>query len=143
MCWKPLIGDRQLVVAEALGGAYDSAYGRVAGLTGVPIVLGWENHESQWRGSTYPQVVGSRSQDIPALYTDLRWEAAQDIIQRYGIDYIFYGQSERIKYSSAGEEKFVENLEAVCPITDGNGRVISVFYRVTDQALQPALVGSE
>lgn len=143
MCWKPLIGDRQLVVVEALGGAYDSAYGRVAGLTGVPIVLGWENHESQWRGSTYPQVVGSRSQDIPALYTDLRWEAAQDIIQRYGIDYIFYGQSERIKYSSAGEEKFIENLEAVCPMTDSDGRVVSVFYRVSDQALDAVLVGSE
>jgi YYY domain-containing protein len=143
LCWQKLVGDRQMIVAEALGGAYDSAFGRVAGLTGAPIVLGWENHESQWRGSTYPQVVGSRGQDIPALYSDLRWETAQQIIQRYGIDYIFYGQSERAKYSSAGEEKFIENLEAVCPITDGNGRIVSVFYRVTDRALQATFAGSE
>jgi YYY domain-containing protein len=140
MCWKQLVNDRQTVVAEALGGPYDSAYGRVAGLTGAPIVLGWENHESQWRGPTYGQVVGSRGQDIPALYSDLRWDVAQEIIRRYGIDYIFYGQSERFKYSSAGEEKFQENLEAVCPFTDSDGRVISVFYRVTDQAIQTAQI---
>lgn len=137
-CFENLATEPNLVVAEALGPAYNSGYGRVAGLTGVPIVMGWENHERQWRGSTYDQTAGSRGQDIPLLYTDLRWDFAKEIIQRYGIDFIFYGSSERASYSSAGEDKFRENLEAVCPITDVNGRTLSVFYRVTDAALAVA-----
>ncbi len=134
-CFEGLALEPDLVVAEALGPAYNSGYGRVAGLTGVPIVLGWENHERQWRGATYGEVAGSRGQDIPLLYTDLRWESAQEIIRRYSIDYIFYGASERASYSSAGEDKFRENLEAVCAVTDDGGRPLSVFYRVTDPDL--------
>jgi uncharacterized membrane protein len=117
------------VVAEAIGGAYNPAFGRVAALTGVPIVLGWENHENQWRGATYPAVAGTRAQDIPRLYTDLRWDEVQGIVKRYSIDYIFYGTSERSTYGSAGEDKFRENLQPIC---ENNG---SVFYRVTTAAL--------
>ncbi|MBZ0293588.1 MAG: DUF2298 domain-containing protein, partial [Anaerolineae bacterium] len=123
-CFGALVNGDDVVVAEAIGGAYDSAFGRVAALTGIPVVLGWENHEGQWRGPTYGMVVGSRPSDIAELYTDLRWDVAEEIIQRYGIDYIFYGSSERLKYGAAGEEKFEANLEAVC---DTGG---SRFYRV-------------
>ncbi len=133
MCWKDRVGDdRTLVVAEAIGPAYNPQYGRVAGLTGVPIVLGWENHERQWRGATYDQTAGTRSGDISQLYNDLRWDMVVPIIQRYGIDYIFYGNSERSAYGSAGEEKFRENLEPVCQFET------SVFYRVTNAAVQSA-----
>ncbi|MBL8156490.1 MAG: hypothetical protein JNM70_20085, partial [Anaerolineae bacterium] len=137
-CWAEQVSDRDVVVAEALGPAYNSNYGRVAGLTGAPIIMGWANHQRQWRGPTYGQVAGSREEDIPTLYTDLRWETAQEIIERYGIDYIFYGVSERDQYSSGGEEKFIENLEPMCPITDSSGRIVSVFYRVTQDRLQAA-----
>ncbi len=135
MCWQKQIGDQQTVAVEALGGAYDPNFGRVAGLTGVPLVLGWENHESQWRGSTYPAVAGSRGTDIPNLYTDVRWETAQTIIKKYGIGYIFYGSSERIKYGIAGEEKFIDHLQPVCSVIDGSGQTASVFYRVDSTAL--------
>ncbi|MCA0453384.1 MAG: DUF2298 domain-containing protein [Chloroflexi bacterium] len=130
MCWQNLIGDKQTVVAEALGGAYDSHFGRVAALTGVPLVLGWENHENQWRGSTYASIAGTRGSDIPTLFTDVRWEMAQPIIERYNIGYIFYGTSERGKYGTAGEEKFLERLQPVCSVADANGQITSVFYRV-------------
>ncbi|HKZ69542.1 MAG TPA: DUF2298 domain-containing protein, partial [Anaerolineales bacterium] len=38
------------VIAEAVGGSY-SEYARVAAHTGLPTVLGWPWHETQWRGS--------------------------------------------------------------------------------------------
>lgn len=133
MCLRDEIGDEPVVVAEAIGGAYNPNYGRVAGLTGNPIVLGWENHERQWRGSTYDAAAGSRAQDIQQLYTDLRWDFVAPIAQKYNIDYIFFGSSERSTYGSAGEDKFREVLEPVC---DQQG---SVFYKVTDVALQVAL----
>ncbi len=137
-CFQQVVGDnRQVVAAEALGGAYNPAYGRVAALTGVPVVLGWENHERQWRGSTYDAAAGTRAQDIPTLYGDLRWDAAQAIIDRYGIDYVFYGSSERQAYGSIGEDKFIENAQAVCPVTDSAGDVMSVFYRVR-RSTEPA-----
>ena len=99
-------------------------------LAGIPIVLGWEGHQSQWRGATYPQIVGTRRADIEMLYNDLRWEVAQAIIERYSIDYIFYGDTERFgtseqaAYVPAGEEKFRENLQVVCEVET------SLFYRV-------------
>jgi YYY domain-containing protein len=132
MCWRDQLGDKRAVVAEAIGGPYNANFGRVAGLTGNPVVLGWENHERQWRGSTYDAAAGTRSQDIQQLYTDLRWDFVVPILQKYHIDYVFYGSSERGTYSSAGEDKFRENLEPVC---EKQG---SVFYRVTDAALQLA-----
>src|SRR5262249_39044891 len=38
------------VLAEATGPAYTD-YSRVGGATGLPTVLGWDNHEGLWRGS--------------------------------------------------------------------------------------------
>lgn len=129
MCLSELVGNEQVVVAEAIGPQYHPEYGRVASLTGIPVVIGWEGHEGQWRGATYGQVAGSRADDIRRLYTDIRWDFVTPTIERYGIDYIFYGSSERNSYGTAGEEKFVENLTPVCQY--GN----SLFYRVTGAAL--------
>jgi uncharacterized membrane protein len=48
------------VVAEAVGGAY-SNYARISIYTGLPTVLGWGNHEGQWRDGS---LLGSRQSDI-------------------------------------------------------------------------------
>ncbi|MBZ0289653.1 MAG: DUF2298 domain-containing protein, partial [Anaerolineae bacterium] len=63
MCWRNQLDDKPAVVAEAVGGPYNPNFGRVAGLTGNPVVIGWENHERQWRGSTYDAAAGTRAQD--------------------------------------------------------------------------------
>lgn len=129
-CLNELVEDEEVVVAEAIGSSYRHQFGRVGVLAGIPIVLGWEGHQSQWRGATYPQIVGTRRADIEMLYNDLRWEVAQAIIERYSIDYIFYGDTERFgtseqaAYVPAGEEKFRENLQVVCEVET------SLFYRV-------------
>jgi uncharacterized membrane protein len=125
MCLADLVAGDDVVITEAVGPAYRSEYGRVGALSGLPILLGWENHEGQWRGATYGAVVGTRPQDIRMLYTDPQWDSAQRIINQYGIDYIFYGATERREYGVVGEEKFIENLEPVCE------REGSVFYHVT------------
>lgn len=77
--------------------------------TGLQTVLGWPGHEAQWRGSYTPQ--GSRREDITRLYTTVRWEEAQAIIQQYNIRYIFIGSLERI--IPANEEKFTLFLKPV------------------------------
>ena len=113
-CLSDLVGRAQTVVAEAVGDPYRIEYGRVGTLSGIPIVLGWENHERQWRGNTYAAIAGTRSQDLKRLYTAAEIRDIVDIVQRYEIDYILYGASERQKYGEFGEEKFADQLPVVC-----------------------------
>jgi YYY domain-containing protein len=94
------------VVAEAVGGSY-TGFGRISEYTGLPAVLGWPGHESQWRGTYAPQ--GTRQDDMSLLYTTPDWNTALDIIRRYGIRYVYVGALERSTYT-VEEQKFQQNL---------------------------------
>jgi YYY domain-containing protein len=96
------------VVAEAIGGSY-TQYGRISIYTGLPTVLGWPGHESQWREGS---LQGSRAQDIETLYTTNDWVAAQEIIDRYNIRYIVVSNLERTTYR-VNEDKFNRFLKPV------------------------------
>ncbi|MCC6500865.1 MAG: hypothetical protein IT313_11425 [Anaerolineales bacterium] len=89
------------IVAEAVGGAY-SAYARIANYTGMPTVLGWDNHEAQWRDNA---LQGTRAYDIEILYTTSDGFTAQEIVARYNIRYIYIGGLERTTYA-VDESKF-------------------------------------
>ena len=97
------------VVAEAVGGSY-SDYARVATLSGLPNVIGWPGHESQWRGGM--EEAGNREKEIELVYTVPDWETAREIIDRYNIRYIFIGSMEYGKYR-VQEEKFQQNMALV------------------------------
>jgi uncharacterized membrane protein len=94
------------VVAEAIGGSY-SGYARIATYSGLPTVLGWPGHESQWRGGGLEQ--GSRNEDIISLYSTPDWNAAADIIRKYNIRYIYIGTLEH-ETMPVQEEKFKTHL---------------------------------
>jgi uncharacterized membrane protein len=98
------------VVAEAIGGSY-SAYARVSTYSGMPTVLGWPGHESQWRGGSAEQ--GSRNNDITVLYSTPDWNTASDIIHKYDIRYIYIGNLERIMKPLLQEDKFKTHLRVV------------------------------
>lgn len=94
-------------VVEAVGPQYNPQYARVATHAGQPGLLGWEGHEIQWRGSA--REMGSRRVDIETLYQTGDWTRAQEIIQQYGIRYIYIGPVERSTYR-VSENKFSSNL---------------------------------
>ena len=96
------------IVAEAVGGAY-SSYARISIYTGLPTVLGWGNHEGQWRDQA---LQGNRESDIEALYTTNDWATTQEIISRYDIRYVYVGHLERSTYR-VNEEKFNRFLKPV------------------------------
>ncbi len=123
-CLSGLVGRADAVVAEAVRDAYSEHYGRVGALTGIPIVLGWENHERQWRGSTYPDIAGRRRQDMEMLFTAADIWQVWDIIERYDINYILYGNTEKMQYGEAGERKFNEHFPIACQ--SNNSRVYAV-----------------
>jgi uncharacterized membrane protein len=91
------------VVAEAVGGSY-SQYGRIATHTPLSTVLGWEFHEVQWRGSA--ELQGSRKADIERLYSSSDWQEAQQIVDQYGIDYVYIGPLERSSYGAIRSQTF-------------------------------------
>lgn len=121
-CVKALVGDEQAVVLEAASnGSYDfylpsspMGSGRVSDLTGLPTVLGWNGHQSQWRGRGHGAAVGSRAGDVPRIYEALQIDQVSNLITRYEIDYILFGAVERERYGSAGEQKFLEAYDVVC-----------------------------
>ena len=123
-CLSDLVKGDGAVAVEAVRDAYNAYYGRVGALTGIPIALGWENHERQWRGPTYEAAAGTRRADIDKLYSALDMTLAADILKRYDISYILYGATERSQYGSAGEEKFIDSLPVVCEA--GNSRLFFV-----------------
>ena len=96
--------DSDSVVVEAVavddrgipGGDYRLEYARVSGRTGVPTVLGWAGHEEQWRGNR----VGfrERADDVKTIYTDPNPIVVLDLLEKYGIDYVYVGSLERDLY---------------------------------------------
>lgn len=82
-------------VIEAVGGSY-SSFARVATLSGLPGILGWPPHESQWRGGAAE--MGSRESDIERLYTTPDWQEAKAILDTYKVKYIYVGDLERSTY---------------------------------------------
>jgi uncharacterized membrane protein len=83
------------VIAEASIGPYRGNGSRFSIALGLPTVLGWARHEQQQR--YYPEIA-QRDADVRELYNSGSVARKQEIIDRYGIDYIIVGDVER--YSS-------------------------------------------
>jgi uncharacterized membrane protein len=84
------------VVLEAAGCSYyplsQFPYSRVAAFSGVPAIIGWDNHERQWR-SGQPELTAQipvRAQDVRAMYAD----PTSPLYAQYGVDWVFIGQYE-------------------------------------------------
>ena len=89
------------VLAEAVsptGGSYQwpPGYARVSTLSGMPAVLGWMGHESQWRGGD--EEMGSRQPDIERLYCSRNFDEVSEILERYNIRYVYVGPLELSTY---------------------------------------------
>jgi uncharacterized membrane protein len=100
------------VLAEAakLGSSY-TRYGRISTHTGIPAVIGWDFHQVQWRGTADPQ--GSRTTDLQILFETPDWLRAQEIVDRYDIEYVYIGRLERETYRPLNERKFEAFMDLV------------------------------
>jgi YYY domain-containing protein len=99
------------IVLEAVGGQY-SYYGRVSAFTGLQTVMGWPGHERQWRGERYPDYAGTREEDVREIYNTTSIMRAMELLEKYGVTYVYVGQPERIPdfASPAGIAKFSRYL---------------------------------
>jgi uncharacterized membrane protein len=72
-------------------------HGRVSAYTGQPTIVAWHGHEVQWRGGQ-PDVLaslGPRESDQDELYATTDVKRAREILQKYGIHYVFVGTIEK------------------------------------------------
>lgn len=119
-------GSDAIILETPFEGGYRVNYGRFSMMTGLPTLLGWRNHESQWRGDSFEDTKpGERFADAERIYTTENWLEAETLITKYGIDYIIVGDTERQEYSEPlqqrGLDKFAEILEPAC--TDDSGTI--------------------
>jgi uncharacterized membrane protein len=98
------------VMAEANNGGQYSTYNYASTFSGMPSVLGWVGHESQWRGGD--EEMGSRYKDLEVLYSTTDWDRTVEILTRYNIRYIYVGPLEASTYK-LDDEKFSTHLQLV------------------------------
>ncbi len=98
-----------LEAVPAAGGSYTGS-ARISTNTGLPAVLGWIGHESQWRGGY--EEMGSRQADIETIYTATDWDTTQALLEKYHVGYVVVGQLERNTYA-VRVEKFERYLKPV------------------------------
>ena len=91
------------VIVEATGKGYGDS-GRVSAWSGIPAVIGWEQHEQLWRKGD-PEV-HARTADVDSLYRGLPPDAALAILRRYGVSHIYVGRLEREKYGPGVDDAF-------------------------------------
>ena len=102
--------------------------GRVSMYTGLPSIVGWQWHQEQQRAG-YAYEVGKRTRDVQTFYSTLDDEVALELIQKYGVRYVYLGHLERI-YFPEGMFKFEDGLGGALEKAFDNGE--TAIYRVRD-----------
>lgn len=102
------------VLLEGSRGAYwiEGRSSRFAMATGIPTLMGWANHEAQWRGEYFGQVSG-RQEDIRALYQTRDEIEARLLLEHYRITYVIISDLERQWYRPLEETKFERLMRRV------------------------------
>jgi len=100
--WLMANEPAQVIVLEGTkpNAAYEFDVARVATLTGLSTVLGWGNHELQWRGN-YDEP-GRRTPLIERIYTTTDPEEAQRLLDAFDVRYVGAGDVALADTSLAG-----------------------------------------
>ena len=121
-----LLEAAEVPCADASGGCSDwTPVGRVAGSTGRATLLGWEQHELQWRASAAS--VSGRRGDVRAIYETPDAAEAAALLARYGVDYVYLGERERRAYGADGTSAFAQLGGIVFGAGSGN-RTVTIYH---------------
>ena len=112
--WLNTNVEESAVVLEGTKGAYwvEGRSSRVAMMTGLPTVMGWVNHEAQWRGNDFVSVA-ARENDIRMIYTERDWTITEQLLDQYDITYVVFSPLEREWYGGVQQSKFDLNMQRV------------------------------
>jgi uncharacterized membrane protein len=76
--------------------------------TGLPTIIGWQWHQEQQRWG-YRWAVGDRAKDVDRIYSTTSSSEALSLMRRYGVEYVYVGQLERLYYPGDGLDKFADD----------------------------------
>lgn len=101
MQWLNANAPRGAVTLESPGGEY--SYGnRISMATGLPTVLGWAGHESQWRGNSKffkDDATGvDRAADVQRIYQTIDPKEVLTYLDKYAIQFVVVGREEKNLY---------------------------------------------
>jgi YYY domain-containing protein len=119
------------VIVEAPGDQH-RAYiyeGRVSALTGLPTILGWGGHQWQWRGNYDEPALREVALDV--LFTTQDRSAAEAILQRYDVSYIYIGPTERQRYATEADQVGLDKFREMYPAVYNRDGV--VIYKVAEE----------
>ena len=116
------------VILEAKGASYRGNSARISAATGRATLLGWDGHQSQWRGRAYSEMTAGRAEAVEQIYSRPIPSTLPALLERWQIDYLLIGPEERAQYgiTPALEEQLNHFLELV--FEQGNYRI----YRAPD-----------
>lgn len=97
-------------ILEGVGDDY-SSHGRISASTGIPTLLGWENHELQWRGSN--EIFNGRREVVDRIYQHSNPLVAEQLLRKYGVVYVVVGPREVNQYGPDTVEKFSSFMDVV------------------------------
>ncbi|MFN8559344.1 MAG: DUF2298 domain-containing protein [Dehalococcoidia bacterium] len=104
------------LLLEAPGQNY-SNNGRVSGRTGIPTVVGWQGHLAKLRGGrdyeAQERLIGRMAADMDLMYRTPDLPLARELLQRYGIRYVYVGRPELERFGVEGPAKFEQVGRAV------------------------------
>jgi YYY domain-containing protein len=114
------------VILEACGGSY-TEYARVSSFTGLPTVIGWPWHETQWRGTG--DEASRRENDVRTIYETPDVNLAETLLKKYNVKYVYMGALEKDKYAASpqGLAKFAGMGDIVYA-----NKMDTVIYKLRD-----------
>jgi YYY domain-containing protein len=103
--------DGSPVILEGLGWREYLWANRVSVYTGLPAVVGWRHHQAQQRVGVDGEMVDWRRDDVNACFSTTDIAQAEEILDHYGVRYIYVGEYERAYYDARGLAKFDQMVE--------------------------------
>jgi YYY domain-containing protein len=112
--WLQTNVTEPVVILEGSFGAYwvDGPSSRFSMATGLPTLMGWANHEGQWRGEGF-RAVDMRENEIRTIYTEHDWGITQTLLDKYKVQYVIVTQWETTWYGTVNQAKFDTYLQRV------------------------------
>lgn len=111
------------LIVEGKGASYRADSSRISAATGRPTLLGWDGHESQWRGSAYGNMAAGRPDVLELIYRRGSPREIEEALAAWEIDYVYVGPAERMQYdiTDGTEARLQRSMELV--FDDGNVRI--------------------
>ncbi len=123
------------VIAESTDYNSYSYTSRFSVYTGHTSVMGWPLHNVQWyngyeglgittTGEIKKVEIASRVADMEKLYTTVDGTIIQDLINKYKIEYIVYGEKEQSYLAGDLKEPRLTAMKGACTIVFGKGTAL-------------------